>query len=230
MTRAAEARGEHRPQLDVADVLRRLLVDRAVRLHRAAEVNAAAVERREARRAVLGAAVVADERGAARDLALLGAFEERRDHVFPFGEVRDRAQVDLIGIHALAHERRQDSETEHRNRKSGADQRADADRRKREERRAVDIRSRVGDRRHPGLVHALGGRRDRVCREQVAYPEEAEHQGDERADDQRGNADDETDENTRDADREADRPEARCGDVRGVVLLFAHTLDPCSAS
>ena len=51
VARASERLREHRSELDAVDVLARLLVDRAVRLHRAAEVDAAAVEDREARHA-----------------------------------------------------------------------------------------------------------------------------------------------------------------------------------
>src|SRR6188508_149685 len=87
VARAAEARSEDRPELDAVDLLLRLLVDRAVGLHGAPEMCAAAEDRGEARHAVVGAAVVADERGAARNLSLLGALEIRRDHVRALGEV-----------------------------------------------------------------------------------------------------------------------------------------------
>jgi hypothetical protein len=63
--------------------------------------------------------------------------------------------------------------------------------------------------------------------EQVAYPEQPEHERDDRADDERRNADHEPDEDAGDPDREADRPQARCRDVLGVALLFVHSLVPC---
>src|SRR5580765_5827993 len=95
VARAPEARREHGPELDAVDLLPRLLVDRPVRLHRAAEVDAAAEDCGEARHAAVRAAVVADERRAPRDLALLGALQVRGDHVLALGEVRDRAEVDV---------------------------------------------------------------------------------------------------------------------------------------
>src|SRR6476659_9449976 len=79
VARAAEARREHRSELHAVDFLLRLLVDRAVRLDGTPEVDAAAVDRREAGLTVLGEAVVPDERRAARHLTLVGVLEERRD-------------------------------------------------------------------------------------------------------------------------------------------------------
>ena len=154
MARAAKARREDGAELDAVDLLHRLLVDRAVRLHGAAEVDAAAEERREARHAVVGAPVVADERGASRDLSLVGALEVRRDHVLTLREVRDRPEVDVERLDALPHERRQDPEAEHRKRDSCPDEAADADRREREERRAVDRAAevRLGDDAELGLL------------------------------------------------------------------------------
>ena len=64
-------------------------------------------------------AVVADERRAARDLALARVEHERRDVPLPLGEVGDRAEVDLVAL--LAEERRQEREAGDRHGDDAAD-------------------------------------------------------------------------------------------------------------
>ena len=115
----------------------------------------------------------------------------------------------------------------------GADQAADADRREREERRAVDVVAEIRLRRDGRDVRQAGrGGGDGMAHEQVAHPEEAEDERDDRADDQHGDADDQPDEDARDADGEADRPEARARQVVGVVLVVHSVIlsVPCSGS
>ena len=108
VARAAEAgRGSVGDQRDVAvvglDLLLVVLEERAVGLHRAAEVRAAVGDDREARHAV-EQAVVADVRGAARDLALGRVAHEGATTNLPSGKSVDRAEVDLVGL--LLEERR----------------------------------------------------------------------------------------------------------------------------
>ena len=53
---------------------------------------------------------------------------KRRDHERPFGEVRDRAEVDVVRLDPLAGERRKNGEAERRQDDAGADDAAEADR------------------------------------------------------------------------------------------------------
>src|SRR5205823_10085975 len=78
----------------VGDGLRLAGLDRAVRLHRAAEMRASVREDREAR-LVLQQAVVPDVRRASRDLAGGRVLDEGRDHVGSGGEVGQQAEVDV---------------------------------------------------------------------------------------------------------------------------------------
>ena len=230
VTRASEGLREHGPELDALDLLRRLFVDRPVRLHGTAEMDAAAVEDREARlhatlvRRVLDEAVVADERRAPAHLSLVGLREIRGDHERPLREVLDRPQVG-VGL-AEVGERRQDREAEHRQRDHGADRRAEAERRGLEESRA-----RIGGERRRGCGGCDGGLvGDGPClgldgRHLVAHvardlarPEDPEHDRDDDADRGDDPADDQPDEEARDPDREGDRPQARARCVRGVVV------------
>ena len=207
-------------------LLRRLLVDRPVRLHRAAEVDAAAEERREARHAVLGEAVVADERGATRDLALLRVLEEGGDHVLALGEVRDRPEVDVERLDALADERRQHGEAEHGERHG----RADRARRGRPWRRRGTRRGRTSRRALARL--ARHRRRDgapapgspaplprTTGRDEVAHPEEAEERARSAApSEQHRDADDEPDE---DAPRCRSRTRSARGSGRAAAWLWS---------
>ena len=118
---AAEAGGLGRDDRDRRGVFRLddllLLVEHGpARLDGAAEVRAAVRDDREARHAVRDA-VVADVRRPPRHLALLRVAQERRDHVLPFGEVVERAEVDAARV--LVDERGRDHEPERRARRRG---------------------------------------------------------------------------------------------------------------
>src|SRR5439155_6199856 len=127
-------------------VLRLVVLHRAVRLHRAAEVSAAVRDDREARLAVQGT-VVADVRGAVRYLAGVRMHEELRHEPLTLSEVLQRAQIDL-GI-ALALERRHDHEADRGHRHETTDDAAQPECRALEE---------------PAAWKALAGRGLRHCR------------------------------------------------------------------
>ncbi len=113
------------------DLLRGVQVGLPAGLRRAAEVDAAVGDDREARQAVGRQAVVADERGAVGDLALLGIGGELRHAPLTLREVRHGAEVDVLV--PLADERRGNREADHRDGDSRADDRSEPERRALEE-------------------------------------------------------------------------------------------------
>ncbi len=218
----------------VGDEARRLGVDRAVRLHRAAEVRAAVREDREARLAA-EQAVVADVRGAARDLARLRVLDERRDHELALREVRQEAEVDVVELLAL--ERRGDEQADGRDGDDAADQRAEAERRALEE-----LAARVGLARDRGGL-GRGLRRGAAARVGggggSAWRMPAERSRTQRKPKSaaiappiatRPAVDDQADEHARDADGEADRPDGRRRQVRLIGALAGLQLRDASFS
>ena len=115
----------------------------------------------------------------------VGILEVGRDHVLALGEVGDRPEVDVVRLDPVADERRQDAEPEHGQGDARADEPADADRREREEGGAIDVLVDVAGRGDRRSRLAARGRAHRMLPEEVAHPEEAEDEGDQRADDQR---------------------------------------------
>ena len=156
-----------------------------------------------------------------------GVLEEGGDHVLALGEVRDRPEIDAVCLDALPVN---DGMTAKPSTGSvmPAPISADTDRRERQERGAVDRGPEVGLGDGAELRRRRGGARARCLHgmrdEQVADPQEAEDERDDRADDQRGDADDEPDEDAGDADREADGPEAGRRTVRIRGGLFVGSL------
>ena len=237
---AAEAgrlSGRQLEQLDpglVGDEASRLVVDRAVRLDRAAEVGAAVRENGEARLAA-EQAVVADVGGAARYFARLRILDERRDHELAVREVRQEAEVDVVELLAL--DRRGDEQADGRNGDDAADQRAEAERRALEE-----LAARVGLARDRGGLGRGFDRRRRTrrrwgrlgmahARREVAHPEQPEERGDCGADQRHDQwVDDQADENDRDADGETDRPDGRRRQVRLIGALAGLQLRDASFS
>ncbi len=208
-----------------------LVLDRSVRLHRAAEVRAPGVERREARLAV-EQAVVADEHRAPRHLADRRILQVGGDHELALGEVLDRPEVDALPL--LVRERGQNREAEDRQGDDATDHGAETECARGEERapriRPLLILARVrrgcgGGQRRARLGLDRGRRRAHRPRD-VADPEEAEDERDHGADHRGDGADDETGEENRDADREADRPEARRRRVRRLVVVRAQVRFP----
>ena len=225
VARAAERLREHRAQLDVADLRHPLLVDRPVRLHRASEVDAAAVEDREARQAALREAVEPDEGRPARDLALLRVREVGRDDVLALGEVLHRPEVDLVLLDVR--EGREDHEPEHRQREHAAHDGGEADQRDLEEagarvggkrllRRPIDVAARPRAAR--ASISGTSPRTSRVTSRAQSRPKTTARIG---ADQRDRPADHEPQEEERDTDREPDRPQARSGRVRGVGTVRA---------
>ena len=228
VARAAEAGerdGRDQRHVLVGDGVR--VVERAVRLHRAAEMRAVVRDDREARLVVpeLGRAVVADERRAARDGSLGLVGRERRDHALAFGEVRERP--DVVILEALLQERRRDHEAEGGHRDETADDAAQTERRQFEELRArVALvgrgrrQLRLGGGRSGGALGLdLGCVGERAAGRQVAHPEQREHDRDDRADADDHPGDDHADEQHDHADGEPDGPDARAGNVRMVFVL-----------
>ncbi len=198
-------------------------------------MDAAAVEDREARLACFGQSVVADERRSPADLARTLVREERGDDVLALREVLDRPEVGLVLLEVR--ERGKNGEAEHRKRDDRADRRSDTERRSLEEARARVRRKRLlrGDRagrRRSGLIRDGArlrlDRRDLVAdvTRDVARPEEAEGDGDDRTDRGHDPADDQAEQETRHSDRECNRPQARARNVLGVVARIAHCA-PC---
>ena len=220
VARAAEARrGLRRRQLDrraAFDLHQLLLVleRQAVDLHRAAEVDAAVREDREARHAVLQA-VVAHVRGAPRDLALLGVAQEGRDDEVALGIVLDRPDVDVVVT--LVDERGQDREAGDREGDHPRDHAAEPERRQPEERAPavqLGVLFRLVDRHRARRRCDCIGRR-LPAGHGIAHPDEPARDHHDGADGRRRpTADHEADERDGQADREAERPEARCRPVR----------------
>jgi hypothetical protein len=234
VARAAERLREHRPELNAVHVLPRLLVDRTVRLDGAPEMDAAAVEDREARLARVGGAVVADERRPAAHLTRLRVREVRGDDVLPLREVVDRAEVGVVLLDVR--ERGKDHEAEDGERDDGPDRRAEPERRRLEEPRPRIARKRLvgdGDGRRDRRHVRNGARLGRDVRYLLAHaardvsrPQDPEDDGEDGADRRHDPADDEAEQEARNPDREADGPEARARCVRGVVARVAQ-LAPC---
>src|SRR5579859_1750375 len=219
-----------------------LLSGRPVRLDGAAQMDAVVRDDREARllRRLAGLrildrgrAVVPDERGSSRHLALRWVDGEGSDVPLADRELLDRAEIDLVLL--LVEEGRQEREAGDRHRDDAADHAAEAERGALEE--AAPRHGGLGDvgkrdsllvggrRRHPraGLARLppLGLDDERMPAQlggRVARPEDPEDDGDRRADrgDQLG-IDDQADENDDDADREADRPQRRRRQMRLLV-------------
>ena len=141
----------------------------------------------------------------------------------PSGIVGHRPEVVILV--ALLQERRRDHEAEDRDGDEPADHGAEAEGRDLEELRA---RVAVGgilrrqllalDDRRAALGRHLVRLGQLRARGQVAHPEEAEDEREDRA--ERGDVpgDDQADEEHHDADGEADRPEARARNVRVLVV------------
>ncbi len=229
VARAAEAGRLCRRQND-GSLERRLLIveDGPVRLHRAAQVDAAGVEDGEARHA-FQLAVVADEHRPPAHLADLRVLEEGGDHELPLWKLVDWPEIDLRLV--LIREGGQDGEAEHRQRDHTADDAAEAERGRGEKRVApVGLRlllgfRRVGRERRASL--GLDDRRRSAHRPRhIANPEEAEDERDHAADHGGDGADDEPGEDDGDADRKADRPEARRRCVRRLVVVRAQVRYP----
>src|SRR5581483_7246595 len=213
---------------------------RPVRLHGTAEMRAAVRDDREARyllRALRHAAVVADEGGAAIDVAFLRVDVERRDVPLAFLELADRPHVDAMVL--LPEERRQHGEARDRDGDQPADHAAEAERRALEE--AASREALTRRRRRHRRTARRGGRADlpgaglaqiaplrddddRLAAQLargVAPPEDAEDdrdRGADRRDPER--VDDQSDEKDGDADRESDRPER--GRRQMLLVLLVH--------
>ncbi len=190
VARATEAGDrDRRDQRHVLEVLRVLVVERAVRLHRTAEVGAMVRDDREARLPT-DLAVRAHIGGAARDLALALVDHERRDHELPVRKVRQRA--DVVVLRALLEERRADHEAERGHGDDAADHAAEPERRELEE---LGARVALGGRRRRQRRSTLSRRSRRAGRGlgrdllrvrelgaggQVAHPQEREDDGEQR--------------------------------------------------
>ena len=218
MTGAAEAGRLHRRQGDILVLLRLIREIRPVRLDGAAEVDAAAVDDREARLLVGAQPVVANVRRAPRDLALTLAAGEGGDHERPFGEVSDRPEIDGVRLDSLPGERGENGKAERRQDDAGADDPAETDRGERDEARAavglevLSLGSELRLRRRAVDERVCRGRVDGGMRPgRVANPEHTEDDGDRGAENCGRPADHEPDEDAGDPDREADRPEAVAG-------------------
>ncbi len=237
---AGRNRRDHRDLLAFrkVDLLRLVVLDRAIRLHRAAEVRAAVRDDREARLAVQ-LTVVADVRGAVRHLAGLRVHEELRHEPLAFREVLQRAQVDFRV--PLSLERGDDHEADGGHGHETADQTAQPERRALEEPIArealagLDLgRCRLARIGRAGFACAAALRLDRGDRlaskllRRCAGPEEAADDRDHDADrHDHLRVDDQPDEDAGDPRREPDRIERRARGMRPVpVLGFRHRASP----
>ena len=231
VTGTAEGLGEHRSQLDVSELLLRLLVDRPVRLYGAAEMDAAAVEDREAGLVGRIGAVVANEGRAPADLADRRILEKGRDHELTLGEVVEWAEIHVVLRDVR--ERRKHHEPENGQGDDGSDRCAQPDRRGLQEPRACvqRKRSRTVSGERSSLVRdcpCLGlDLRNLAANLPRHFPRPEQAEGDCKcsADGRDDPADDEADEEAGHSDRKADRPEAR---PRGVVVVaWLAQLVPC---
>src|SRR4029077_5930365 len=182
-----------------------------VRLGGAADMRATARHDREARD-VPEQAVVADIRGAPRNLTGFRIGKERRNDELAFREGADRAEVDRL--HSSAEKRRQHRHADRRQRDAEGDDAPEAERRALEQaatREALPVHGAMG---HRFRLRRLGARGAAVA----AHPRESAQEGD-RAAERRDHqwADDQPDEQDCNADGKADRP-----DLPLFVLDFRH--------